>query len=151
MRVRIFDSAGRMKQQGRKNHGTKILFIGGQWFMAGRGRRSRCSLQRRPRRDGEEAHLGFEWLRAPLVRPTWLSELSAQQRAHRANWALRARPRSKEARVALSAPPLKRLLEPGELRLRQKDHANVAVASTCVVVCNVQPQISITRKKSKFC
>ena len=91
--------------------------------MAGRGRVSRCSLQRRPRRDGEEVHLGFEWLRAPLVRPTWLSELSAQQRAHRANWVLRARPGSK-VRVALSAP-LERLLEPGELRLREKDHANV--------------------------
>ena len=36
-------------------------------FMGVRARVSRCSLQRRPRRDGEEAHLGFEWLRAALV------------------------------------------------------------------------------------
>ena len=96
--------------------------------MGVRARVSRCSLQRRPRRDGEEAHLGLGELRAPLVRSNWLYELSAQQRAHRANWILRARPGSK-VRVALSAP-LKRLLEPGELRLREKDHANVAVTST---------------------
>ena len=35
--------------------------------MGVRARVSRCSLQRRPRRDGEEAHLGVDWLRAPLV------------------------------------------------------------------------------------
>ena len=72
-------------------------------FMGVRARVSRCSLQERPRRDGEEAHLGFEWLREPLVRPNWLSELSAQQRAQKANWILRERPGSK-VRVALSAP-----------------------------------------------
>ena len=45
--------------------------------MGVRARVSRCSLQRRPRRDGEEAHLGVDWLRAPLVGPNWLSELAA--------------------------------------------------------------------------
>ena len=44
---------------------------------------SRCSLQRRPRRDGEEAYLGVEWLRAPLVNAlvgsNWLYELSASE------------------------------------------------------------------------
>ena len=84
--------------------------------MAGRAGVSRCSLQRRPRRDGEEAYLGFGWLRAPLVRPTWLSELSAHQSARRVNWVLRERPGS-EVRVALSAP-LERFVEAGELRLR---------------------------------
>ena len=44
-------------------------------------------------------------------------------------WVPRTRPGS-NARVALSAP-LGRLLEPGELRLREKDHANVTVTSTC--------------------
>ena len=95
--------------------------------MAGRGRISHCSLQRRPRRDGEEAYLGFEWLRAPLVRSNWLYELSAQQRARRANWILRERPGSKA--MALSAS-LERFVEAGELRSREKDHANVTVTST---------------------
>ena len=44
--------------------------------MAGRGQRSRCSLQRSPRRDGAEAHLGLGELRAPQVGPNWLYELS---------------------------------------------------------------------------
>ena len=102
----------------------------GQWLMAGRGRVSRCSLQRRPRRDGEEAHLGLGELRlrAPLVRSNRLYELSAQQRARRANWILRERPGSK-VRVALSAS-LERFVEAGELRSREKDHANVTVTST---------------------
>ena len=60
--------------------------------MGVRARVSRCSLQRRPRRDGEEAHLVVEWLRAPLVGSNWLYELSAAVRqAHRANWTPRAR------------------------------------------------------------
>ena len=81
--------------------------------MAGRARVSRCSLQRRPRRDGEEAYLGLVELLAPLVRSNWLYELSAQQRVRRANWILRERPGS-NARVALSAP-LERFVEAGEL------------------------------------
>ena len=44
--------------------------------MAGRARVSRCSLQRRPRRDGEEAYLGLGELRAPQVGSNWLYELS---------------------------------------------------------------------------
>ena len=44
--------------------------------MGVRARVSRCSLQRRPRRDGEEAYLGVDWLRAPLVGSNWLYELS---------------------------------------------------------------------------
>ena len=100
--------------------------------MGVRARVSRCSLQRRPRRDGEEAHLGLGELREPHVGSNWLYELSAPISLQRANWIPRAGPGSK-AGVALSAP-LKRLLEPGELRLREKDHANVAVTSTCQTV-----------------
>ena len=113
--------------------------------MAGRGRRSNCSLQRRPRRDGEEAHLGLGELRAPQVggkfkqkgRAFWdlivfMSSPHQPLSLPKANWTPRAGPGSK-ARVALSAP-LERLLEPiisGELRLREKDQANVTVTSTC--------------------
>ena len=67
--------------------------------------------------------LGGRTVRFPQeARSNWFCELSAQQRALRANWILRERPGSK-VRVALSAP-LERLLEPapGELRLREKDH-----------------------------
>ena len=102
--------------------------MGDRGLMAGRGRRSRCSLQRRPRRDGEEAHLGLGELRAPQVGSNWLYELSAPISLQKANWIPRAGPGSK-AGVALSAP-LERLLEPGELRVREKDHANVTVTST---------------------
>ena len=45
--------------------------------MGVRARVSRCSLQRRPRRDGEEAHLGVDGLPTSLVRPNWLYELAA--------------------------------------------------------------------------
>ena len=96
--------------------------------MGVRARVSRCSLQRRPRRDGEEAHLGLGELRAPQVGSNWLYELSAPISFQNANWIPRAGAGSK-ARVTLSAP-LERLLEPGELRLREKDHANVTVTST---------------------
>ena len=96
--------------------------------MAGRARVSRCSLQRRPRRDGEEAYLGLGELRAPLVGSNWLYELSAPVSLQKANWIPRAGPGSK-ARVALSAP-LERFVEAGELRSREKDHANVTVTST---------------------
>ena len=98
--------------------------------MGVRAQVSRCSLQRRPRRDGEEAHLGLGEWRAPQVGSNWLYEVSAPISLQKANWIPRAGPGSK-VRVALSAP-LKRLLEPGELRLREKDHANVTVTSTCV-------------------
>ena len=46
-----------------------------------RARVSRCSLQRRPRRDGEEAYLGVDWLRAPLVGPNWVTHINEDRRA----------------------------------------------------------------------
>ena len=86
-------------------------------------------------RDGEEAHLGFEWLRAPLVGSNWLYELSAQQRAHRANWVPRERSATHrpQTRHLAKMAPLEPFVEAGELRLREKDHANVTVTRTCSI------------------
>ena len=112
----------------------------GSWRGAGGFRTAPCrdvpAETERRRTWGSNGCVHLSW--DPI---NWLYELSALRRARRANWIPRReliepigsheRPSSK-ARVALSAP-LKRLLEPGELRLierEEEDHANVTVTST---------------------
>ena len=72
---------------------------------------------------------------APLVGSNWLYELSAQQRAHRANWVPRERSATHrpQTRHLAKMAPLEPFVEAGELRLREKDHANVTVTRTCSI------------------
>ena len=123
MRGLVFNS-GRMKQgraeQPPDDHpcprGIKC-----SWGVA-RGFASRCS----PRFDvvphvHRAAHLEFEWFRASLSSDLICFPSSPHPPSRlKWRWIRRARPDPK-VRVALSAP-LERLLEPGELRLREKDY-----------------------------